>query len=58
MEREIIDSNGNTWKCVQAYSGLGNNVENQDAAQVKGIEDSYWIVFTLSGGAFVGAAQA
>ena len=58
MELEIIDSNGNTWKWVQAYSGLGNNVENQDAAQVKGIEDSYWIVFTLSGSAFVGAAQA
>lgn len=58
MEREIIDSNGNTWKCVASYSGFGNNAENQDAAQVKGIEDSYWIVFTLSGGAFVGVAQA
>jgi hypothetical protein len=51
MEREITDNNGITWTCVQAYSGLGNNTENQEAAQVKGIEDSYWVVCTPSGGA-------
>ena len=51
MEREITDSNGVTWTCVQAYSGLSNNAENQDAAQVKGQEDSYWVVCTPSGGA-------
>ena len=51
MEREITDSNGITWSCVQAYSGLDNNAENQDAAQVKGQEDSYWVVCTPSGGA-------
>jgi len=34
MEREITDSNGVTWTCVQAYSALDNNAENQDAAQV------------------------
>jgi hypothetical protein len=25
MEGEITDSNGVTWTCVQAYSGLDNN---------------------------------
>jgi hypothetical protein len=41
MEREITDSNGITWVCIQAYSGIShNNPENQDAAQVKGQEDS------------------
>jgi hypothetical protein len=50
MEREIIDSDDITWTCVQAYSGLNNNAETQDAAQVKGQEDSYWVVCTPSGG--------
>lgn len=45
MEREVTDSQGITWTCVQAYSGLSD-----DAAQVKG-EDSYWVVCTPSGGA-------
>jgi len=44
MEREITDSNGITWVCIQAYSGISHNAENQDAAQVKGQEDSYWVV--------------
>ncbi|MEG4630543.1 hypothetical protein QUB56_13140 [Microcoleus sp. AR_TQ3_B6] len=28
MEREITDSNGVTWTCVQAYSKLDKNAEN------------------------------
>jgi hypothetical protein len=40
MEREITDSNGITWTCLQAYSGLDNNIENQKAARVKGTEDT------------------
>jgi hypothetical protein len=44
MEREITDSNGITWVCIQAYSAISHNAENQDAAQVKGQEDSYWVV--------------
>ena len=44
MEREIIDSNGITWVCIQTYSGISHNAENQDAALVKGQEDSYWVV--------------
>lgn len=51
MEREITDSNGITWICVQAYSGLDKNAETQDAAQVKGEENTYWVVCTPSGGA-------
>jgi hypothetical protein len=51
MEREITDSNGITWTCLQAYSGLDNNTENQKAARVKGTEDTYWVVCTPSGGA-------
>ncbi|MBE9227407.1 hypothetical protein IQ264_18425 [Phormidium sp. LEGE 05292] len=51
MEREITDRNNTTWKCVQAYSGLSNNEENQEAAQVKGQDDKYWVVCTPSGGA-------
>jgi hypothetical protein len=51
MEREIVDSNGIIWKCVQAYSGLDNSTQNNEAAQVKGQEDTYWVVCTPSGGA-------
>ncbi len=51
MEREITDSNGITWTCVQAYSGLDSSAEKQDAAQVKGQENTYWVVCTPSGGA-------
>lgn len=51
MEREISDRNNITWKCIQAYSGLSNDEENQDAAQVKGEEDTFWVVCTPSGGA-------
>jgi hypothetical protein len=38
MEREITDSNGVTWTCVQAYSKLDNNAENHDAAQVNKLQ--------------------
>jgi len=48
MEREITDSDGITWTCVQAYSGLSHNPENQEAAQVKGQEDTYWVVCTVA----------
>lgn len=51
MEREIQSSDGTTWKCVQAFSGLSDSAENQDAAQVKGEPDTYWVVCTPSGGA-------
>ena len=51
MEREIKDADGITWTCVQAYTGLSDGVQDQDAAQVKGTDDTYWVVCTPSGGA-------
>ena len=38
MEREITDSNGVTWTCVQACSELDNNAENHEAAQVNKLQ--------------------
>jgi hypothetical protein len=38
MEREITDSEGITWTCAQAYSGLSHNAENHDAAQVNKLQ--------------------
>jgi hypothetical protein len=46
MEREVTDREGITWQCIQALSGI-----SEDAAQVKGEEDAYWVVCTPSGGA-------
>jgi hypothetical protein len=51
MEREIKDSDGITWTCIQAFSGLSDIAEAQDAAQVKDEPDKYWVVCTPSGGA-------
>ena len=51
MEREVKDTDGITWTCVQAYTGLSDGVQDQDAAQVKGTDDTYWVVCTPSGGA-------
>ncbi|MBD2463708.1 hypothetical protein H6G89_22155 [Oscillatoria sp. FACHB-1407] len=51
MQREITHSDGTTWTCVQAFTGLSDQTEHQDAAKVKGQEDTYWVVCTPSGGA-------
>ncbi|MBD3884600.1 hypothetical protein IFO70_22935 [Phormidium tenue FACHB-886] len=51
MQREIKDPNGITWTCVQAFTGLSDEGEHQNAGQVKGQEDTYWVVCTPSGGA-------
>lgn len=51
MPREVTDADGITWSCAQAYSGLSDGEENQAAAQVKGQDDTYWVVCTPSGGA-------
>lgn len=50
MQRKITDTNGITWTCVQAFTGLSDQAEHQEAAQVKGQEDTYWVVCTPSGG--------
>jgi len=51
MPREITSRDGVTWTCVQAFNSLTEGTKNQDAAQVKGQPDSYWVVCTPSGGA-------
>ncbi|MGE5658835.1 MAG: hypothetical protein ACM37W_19735 [Actinomycetota bacterium] len=51
MERVVNDSNGITWTCIQAFTGLSDQPEDREAAQVKGEEDAYWVVCTPSGGA-------
>jgi len=51
MQREVTDANGITWTCVQAYSGLSDRAENQEAAQVDEQKNTYRVVCTPSGGA-------
>lgn len=51
MERVVSDRDGITWTCIQAFTGLSDQAEHQEAAQVKGQEDTYWVVCTPSGGA-------
>lgn len=51
MERVVSDGDGITWTCIQAFTGLSDQKEHQEAAQVKGQDDTYWVVCTPSGGA-------
>jgi hypothetical protein len=50
MPREITDSEGVTWSCIQAFAGLGNDPEKAEAARVDGA-DRLRVVCTPSGGA-------
>jgi len=49
MAREVADSDGTTWSCVQAFAGLGNGPEKVEAARVAGREDHVHVVCTPSG---------
>ncbi|MGG6266869.1 hypothetical protein ACQ4M3_21510 [Leptolyngbya sp. AN03gr2] len=51
MERTVSDRDGITWSCIEAFTGLSDETEHSEAAQVKGQEDTYWVVCTPSGGA-------
>lgn len=51
MERVVNSQDGTTWTCIQAFTGLSDEPEHLEAAQVKGQEDAYWVVCTPSGGA-------
>lgn len=51
MAREVTDADNITWSCTQAYAGLSDNEEKNDAAKVSGEDDTYWVVCTPSGGA-------
>jgi hypothetical protein len=50
MPREITDSDGITWSCIQAFAGLGNDPDKVDAARVDG-SDRLRVVCTPSGNA-------
>ncbi|GAP94828.1 hypothetical protein NIES2104_13450 [Leptolyngbya sp. NIES-2104] len=51
MERTVSDRDGITWSCVEAFTGLSDDTQHSEAAQVKGQENAYWVVCTPSGGA-------
>jgi hypothetical protein len=51
MGRTVSDQDGITWSCVEAFTGLSDEAEHSEAAQVKGQEDTYWVICTPSGGA-------
>ncbi len=49
MPREVMDGDGKTWSCVEAYAGLSEDGKSE-AARVEGT-DRYRVVCTPSGGA-------
>ena len=51
MAREVVDPDGITWSCIQAFAGLGNDPEKAEAARVEGSPDRVHVVCTPSGGA-------
>jgi hypothetical protein len=50
MPREITDTDGITWTCIQAFAGLGNGPAKTEAARVSGAADRFHVVCTPSGG--------
>ena len=50
MPREVTDGEGVRWVCAQAYAGLAQKVENEEAARVEGGQDLFEVVCTPSGG--------
>ncbi|MFL5357534.1 hypothetical protein [Archangium sp.] len=51
MPREVKDSDGITWSCIQAFAGLGKDSEKTEAARVDGARNHFHVVCTPSGGA-------
>ena len=49
MPREVTDGDGIVWTCIQAFAGLGNDPEKQEAARLGG-SDKVQVVCTPSGG--------
>ena len=50
MPRELTDGGGVVWTCIQAFAGLGNDPDKQEAARLDG-SDEVQVVCTPSGGA-------
>lgn len=51
MPREVKDSDGVTWTCIQAFAGLGKAPEKTEAARVDDSSNRFHVVCTPSGGA-------
>ena len=51
MPRDVTDSDGTAWTCIQAFAGLGADAEKTEAARVEGAPDHVHVVCTPSGGA-------
>lgn len=51
MPRDVIDAEGVSWSCIQAFAGLGNDPVKAEAARVEGKPDRVHVVCTPSGGA-------
>jgi hypothetical protein len=51
LPREVTDSEGIAWTCIQAFAGLGKDPDKIEAARVDGEVDRYDVVCTPSGGA-------
>ena len=50
-QREVRDSDGTNWSCVQAYAGLSNSSASEVAKAAAGAEGTCTVVCTPSGGA-------
>lgn len=51
MPREVTDSDGIKWTCIQAFAGLGKDPEKTEAARVEGSGQRFHVTCTPSGGA-------
>lgn len=51
MKREATGEDKITWTCAQAYSGLSDNQDNKEAAQVVEKAERVHVACTPSGGA-------
>ena len=51
MPRDIVDADGITWPCVQAFAGLGKDAAKAEAARVEGAPGLVHVVCTPGGGA-------
>ncbi len=50
MPREVTDSEGIKWSCIQAFAGLGKDPEKIEAARVEGASHKFHVSCTPSGG--------